>query len=244
MAERTRELIEGERQLCEARKMELVGRLAEGIARDFNALLASIIGNADLIRRVAPGEQAAFKIAVEIGDAASRAVRLTEQLVAFSRTQTPTTEPVTGYAAGPAGEAEAAIAAAAPAPSVILLAEADAALRVSAAAILQEHGYTVHQASGCSEAIGIAGRLARVDLLLANAGMPEMTGVELAQWLCALHPQMKALFAAGDREDFAAPNGGRYPGVDFIRKPYTAGILSARVGEALRPSTNPFAGPI
>jgi two-component system, cell cycle sensor histidine kinase and response regulator CckA len=74
-----------ESQMRQAQKMEAVGRLAGGVAHDFNNILTVILGYADLLR----GEvQASSKESIEqIQLAAKRAVELTKQLLAFSRRQ-------------------------------------------------------------------------------------------------------------------------------------------------------------
>jgi two-component system cell cycle sensor histidine kinase/response regulator CckA len=76
-----------EAQLRQAQKMEAVGRLARGVAHDFNNVLAAIIGCSDLIGlRLKPGDPW-FDDIQEIRRAAERGAGLTRQLLAFSRKQ-------------------------------------------------------------------------------------------------------------------------------------------------------------
>jgi nitrogen-specific signal transduction histidine kinase/CheY-like chemotaxis protein len=76
-----------EQQLRQAQKMEAVGRLAGGVAHDFNNILGVIMGYADIVsRRLPRGDALAGKVA-EILKAADRAAGLTRQLLAFSRKQ-------------------------------------------------------------------------------------------------------------------------------------------------------------
>ena len=76
-----------EEQLRQAQKMEAVGRLARGVAHDFNNVLAAILGCADLMAlRLAPGDPN-LQDAEEIQKAAERGATLTRQLLAFSRRQ-------------------------------------------------------------------------------------------------------------------------------------------------------------
>src|SRR5262249_9573795 len=75
-----------EEELAQAHKMEAVGRLAGGVAHDFNNLIMAIIGCADLAARKAGDERMGGYIA-EIRTAADRAAELTRQLLAFSRRQ-------------------------------------------------------------------------------------------------------------------------------------------------------------
>jgi two-component system cell cycle sensor histidine kinase/response regulator CckA len=76
-----------EEQLRQALKMEAVGRLARGVAHDFNNVLAAIIGCSDLLAlRLSPSDPS-FDEAQEIRKAAERGAALTRQLLAFSRSQ-------------------------------------------------------------------------------------------------------------------------------------------------------------
>jgi signal transduction histidine kinase/ActR/RegA family two-component response regulator len=71
--------------LAQAQKMELVGRLAGGVAHDFNNILTVILSYARALTDELRGEQREF--AQEIGSAGQRASALTRQLLAFSRKQ-------------------------------------------------------------------------------------------------------------------------------------------------------------
>ncbi len=74
-----------EDQLAQAQKMEAIGRLAGGVAHDFNNVL-SIIGNYAALCLADPQDGALLRMGLgEIGKAASRAAKLTQQLLTFSR---------------------------------------------------------------------------------------------------------------------------------------------------------------
>jgi PAS domain S-box-containing protein len=76
-----------ERDLWRAQRLESVGRLAGGVAQDFNNLLTAIRGYAQLlIAQVEPGS-VQHHHAGEIDHAADRAAALTAQLLAFGRRQ-------------------------------------------------------------------------------------------------------------------------------------------------------------
>ena len=83
-----------QRQLAQTQKMEAVGQLAGGIAHDFNNLLTIISGNLEIVREAIeqPGacslEETLESITI-VQDSATRAVRLTRQLLTFSRQETP-----------------------------------------------------------------------------------------------------------------------------------------------------------
>ena len=77
-------------ELAQAQKMESVGRLAGGVAHDFNNMLGAIIGHAELaMELVAPGSPLHTDLR-EIMAAAQRSADLTRQLLAFARKQTVT----------------------------------------------------------------------------------------------------------------------------------------------------------
>lgn len=77
-----------EEQLRQALKMEAIGRLAGGVAHDFNNVLTAISGYGELIAAdLAAGIQPQPTDVEQILSAARRAARLTQQLLAFSRKQ-------------------------------------------------------------------------------------------------------------------------------------------------------------
>ena len=76
-----------EAALRQAQRMEAIGQLTGGIAHDFNNLLTVVSGNAALLHDKAPDDVVARRASAIIR-AAEQGVRLTRQLLAFSRRQT------------------------------------------------------------------------------------------------------------------------------------------------------------
>jgi two-component system cell cycle sensor histidine kinase/response regulator CckA len=75
-------------QLQQAQKMESVGRLAGGVAHDFNNMLGVILGHSELaMEKVDPSDSLHGDL-VSIQIAAQRSADLTRQLLAFARKQT------------------------------------------------------------------------------------------------------------------------------------------------------------
>lgn len=71
-------------QLIQSQKMESLGRLAGGVAHDFNNFLTVILGNLDLIRATSAGGEC-LEFVKDAETAVERAVEVTGQLLAFSR---------------------------------------------------------------------------------------------------------------------------------------------------------------
>ena len=74
-----------EEQFYHAQKMESIGRLAAGVAHDFNNILTTIIGNSHLIMLGLDESSELRRETSEIKEAAERAATLTRQLLLFSR---------------------------------------------------------------------------------------------------------------------------------------------------------------
>jgi two-component system, cell cycle sensor histidine kinase and response regulator CckA len=78
-----------EQELHQAQKMEAIGRLAGGVAHDFNNMLTVIRGYADLLLRKLPEEDPNRRYATGILQAADRSAMTTQQLLAFSKRRAP-----------------------------------------------------------------------------------------------------------------------------------------------------------
>jgi PAS domain S-box-containing protein len=84
-AEEEREKLQN--QLIQAQKMESVGRLAGGVAHDFNNMLGVILGRTEMmLTGITPGDSLYAELE-EIQKAAERSADLTRQLLAFARKQ-------------------------------------------------------------------------------------------------------------------------------------------------------------
>jgi signal transduction histidine kinase len=83
---------EQHQQLVHAQKMESLGRLAGGISHDFNNVLFSLIGYADLIIADPTDSEEARYCAEKIKTGAERAAELTRKLLGFARRSKPRLE--------------------------------------------------------------------------------------------------------------------------------------------------------
>lgn len=76
-----------EAQLMHAQKLEAVGRLAGGVAHDFNNLITAITGYTELLQAGLAKDDPRRADTAEILRASGRAAQLTQQLLAFARRQ-------------------------------------------------------------------------------------------------------------------------------------------------------------
>jgi two-component system sensor histidine kinase EvgS len=77
-----------EQQLLQAQKLESIGRLAGGVAHDYNNMLGVILGSAELgLKQIEPEHPVHARLE-QIHSAARRSADITRQLLAFARKQT------------------------------------------------------------------------------------------------------------------------------------------------------------
>jgi CheY-like chemotaxis protein len=115
-------------------------------------------------------------------------------------------------------------------PLSILAVDDDALVLLNTAAMLEELGHVVHQASSGAEALAQMDEH-EIDLLVTDFAMPQMNGSELADAVLARQPGIPVLIATGfaDIGDSAAPQFPR------LAKPFTQEELAAAVAGAIDP---------
>ncbi len=77
-----------ELKFAQSHQMEAVGKLAGGVAHDFNNVLTAIIGFSDLLLQTHRQTDPSYRDIMNIKSSANRAAGLVRQLLAFSRRQT------------------------------------------------------------------------------------------------------------------------------------------------------------
>ena len=117
--------------------------------------------------------------------------------------------------------------------TTVLLVEDDDRVRDMAAASLQEMGYEVVDVSHGRDALRLVESDRRIDLLLTDVVMPEMTGRQLADLARSHRPGLRVLYTTGYTRNAIVHNGVLDPGVAFLAKPYTLRQLALKVRATL-----------
>ncbi|HEX5689803.1 MAG TPA: response regulator, partial [Roseiflexaceae bacterium] len=95
---------------------------------------------------------------------------------------------------------------------------------------LHSRGYTILEASNGNVALELAANYnGAIDLLLTDIVMPQMGGVELAERLQALRPQIKVLFMSGYSDVGVERLQALGDDVALLSKPFSPSTLVARV---------------
>jgi two-component system, cell cycle sensor histidine kinase and response regulator CckA len=115
---------------------------------------------------------------------------------------------------------------------VVLVVDDDDAVRKLAEQSLVSYGYTVHTARGGIEALTLAHTLPRIDVLLTDVMMPQLSGPALAERLLAKFPAPCVIYMTGWMDD-ATMQLELDAEVTLLRKPFTPVVLARCVRDAL-----------
>jgi PAS domain S-box-containing protein len=116
----------------------------------------------------------------------------------------------------------------------ILLVEDDEALRALVGRMLEKLGYEVLAASSGDQALDLCrNHAAKIDLVLTDVIMPNLSGRQLVEQLRALRTDVKVLFMSGYTDDTILQHGVTELGVAFLQKPFTPPSLAKKVREVL-----------
>jgi CheY-like chemotaxis protein len=119
----------------------------------------------------------------------------------------------------------------------VLFVEDDPGVRAMGVRILAQRGYRVLEAAGGKEALELAERHSgAIQLLLTDVVMPQMSGTELAERLCAKLPNLRVLYTSGYTENTIVNHGVDGENVAFLQKPYSVDSLLGKVRAVLDPS--------
>jgi two-component system cell cycle sensor histidine kinase/response regulator CckA len=123
----------------------------------------------------------------------------------------------------------------------VLLVEDEDEIRKFEQRILSRKGYHVLTARHPEEALVLSQEHdGKIDILVTDVTMPQMSGRQLADRLCAARPAMKVLYMSGRTADVVLDHGaGDFHGA-FLQKPVTPRLLASEVRAALDRSAKPY----
>jgi PAS domain S-box-containing protein len=117
----------------------------------------------------------------------------------------------------------------------ILVLEDDISVRHISVRVLRSLGYDVIEAANGDDAQQLIGKRAdkKIDLLLTDMVMPQMSGRHFADWLRKTSPQTKVVFISGYLEESLHPGDRRDQEMFFLPKPFDPEQLATKIREAL-----------
>ena len=115
----------------------------------------------------------------------------------------------------------------------ILLVDDEEGVRMLCFAVLQTNGYNVLEADNAESALAAYDKNAhKVDMLLTDVVMRQMSGFDLGRALSQRNPGLKILYMSGYRDQAGGTEPDLAPAT-FLRKPFTPDLLLAKVREVL-----------
>jgi PAS domain S-box-containing protein len=117
----------------------------------------------------------------------------------------------------------------------VLLVEDDEAVRGGGKQILELYGYTVLLAADGAAGLELAlNHPNPIQLLMTDILMPRMGGIELAERLSAIRPELKVLYTSGYNDSSGRPKS--VAGAGYLEKPYAIEELARTLRELLDPA--------
>jgi CheY-like chemotaxis protein len=117
----------------------------------------------------------------------------------------------------------------------VLVLEDEVSVRHLSVRALRSLGYQVLEAAHGNDAKRLITKRGapKIDLLLTDMVLPEMSGRDFADWLATTSPATKVIFISGYLEESLDPRDRRDPGMRFLAKPFNAEQLATKVREVL-----------
>jgi two-component system cell cycle sensor histidine kinase/response regulator CckA len=114
---------------------------------------------------------------------------------------------------------------------VVMVVDDEASLRTLCVRVLKEQGYTVLEAETPSEALRFSAKFSgRIDAIVTDVVMPEMSGPELIEQLVLSRPDLRTLFMSGyaDHDMLLALEASQ-----CLEKPFTPEALARKLRQVL-----------
>jgi DNA-binding response OmpR family regulator len=131
----------------------------------------------------------------------------------------------------------------APAQATVLVFDDEEDLLDVMCRMLERRGFAVLPVADAAEAVAVCRRHpGTIDVLLADLGMPEAIGVDLARQVTGARPEIRVLYVSGLPKEAAVRAGIVAEAAIVVQKPFTTDGLVAAVREALSASAGSHAG--
>ena len=116
----------------------------------------------------------------------------------------------------------------------VLVVEDEESVRMFTVQCLTKIGYIVHEAASPRQALAMALDLSRkIDIVLSDVAMPEMSGPVLMERITAVRPGLPVLYMSGHSQDCVYHHGLFNNSVNFIHKPFEISQLNERLQQIL-----------
>ncbi len=115
-------------------------------------------------------------------------------------------------------------------PLRVLVVDDDVLVSMGTAAMLEDLGHTVVEASSAATALEILGSGHTFDLVISDQAMPGMTGAELARLIFSSYPGLPVILASGYSE---LPDDEGLQALLRMTKPFTQEELQTTIGRAV-----------
>ena len=122
----------------------------------------------------------------------------------------------------------------------VLLVEDESVIRTAAVEFLSSTGYNVLSATNGQEAFEqILSHPGKIDLVITDVIMPQMSGPKLAEAAAAIRPDTKVLFVSGSRDALGTKQASVETVDNFLLKPFSLRTLGSKIREVLaQPAPN------
>jgi PAS domain S-box-containing protein len=111
----------------------------------------------------------------------------------------------------------------------VVVVEDDPAVRMLVVNVLDELGYTAHQAADARTALPLLESDLRVDLLVTDVGLPGMNGRQLAEIARQHRPGLRILFMTGYAQKATERQRLLEDGMDMVAKPFSIDLLATKI---------------
>jgi CheY-like chemotaxis protein len=221
-----------EKQFVTSQPLQAMGSAASEIIHDFNNLFTAIMVYSGLLSSKMQNDPQLQRYSEEITAAAQQGSLRLAQLLRLAELETANSSTAIASITRTEYPEEFEYMRA-----TLLLVEDDDLVRQSVDAALSMRGYKILPAANAEEAMNtVRSYPGEIELVVTDLSLPVINGVELAQTIRAVRPQIKVLFMSGS-VDHPHINELAADRESFFKKPFTPSALAHKIEELLnRPS--------